>query len=148
MSELFDWFAAHPQVVSLLVASSVLLFVAGVVLTPVALCRLPADYFLGERPPLARSARRHPVLWFGALVLKNVLGGVLVLAGLVMLALPGPGLVTLLVGVTLLNFPGKRALEIWIVQRQVVLDGINWIRVRAAREPLRVPPRKTKPGQR
>ena len=59
--------------------------------------------------------------------------------GLAMLVLPGQGVITILVGITLLNFPGKRRLELRIVRQRPVLLAINWIRARANRPPLVLP---------
>ena len=61
------------------------------------------------------------------------------LAGIAMLALPGQGILTILVGITLLNFPGKRRLELRIVRQRRVLRAINWMRAKAKRPPLVLP---------
>jgi len=57
-------------------------------------------------------------------------------AGIIMLVLPGQGIFTILIGIMLLNFPGKYRLERWIVARRPVLRSINWLRRRAGRAPL------------
>ncbi len=71
------------------------------------------------------------------LIIKNVLGVGLLLAGILMLVLPGQGLFTMFVGIMMMNFPGKYKLERWIVARGPVLKSINWMRKRAGHEPLR-----------
>jgi hypothetical protein len=45
----------------------------------------------------------------------------------------------MLVGLGLTSFPGKRRLELWVVQRRSVRRAIAWLRRRAGREPLRYP---------
>jgi hypothetical protein len=55
-----------------------------------------------------------------------------------MLLLPGQGLLTILVGILITEFPGKYRLARWIITRRRVLSAINWLRKRAGREPLRV----------
>jgi len=72
-------------------------------------------------------------------VVKNVVGWLLVGAGVAMLVLPGQGILTLLVGLTLVNFPGKRDLELWLVRRVPVRRALDWIRRRAGRPPLQLP---------
>ena len=57
-----------------------------------------------------------------------------------MLVLPGQGILTILVGFTLLDFPGKFRLQRWIVTRRGVLESINWVRKKAGREPLALVP--------
>ena len=47
--------------------------------------------------------------------------------------------ITMLIGLMLMNFPGKHALERRIVQQPVVLRMINWMRQRAGRPRLELP---------
>jgi len=49
---------------------------------------------------------------------------------------PGQGILTILIGVMLLNFPGKRRLERWLVSRPRVLPVINGLRARFGKPPL------------
>jgi hypothetical protein len=70
------------------------------------------------------------------LILKNLLGIVLLLAGIAMLVLPGQGLITMFVSLTLLNFPGKYRLERWVISQGVVFRSINWIRQRRGYRPM------------
>jgi hypothetical protein len=55
--------------------------------------------------------------------------------------LPGQGVITILIGVMMVDFPGKFLLERRIVQYPSVLRAINWMRTKAHRRPLQVPPR-------
>lgn len=116
---------------------SIVSFVASVIAIPLILVRLPRDYFT-ERHPRTWLKEHHPVIRVVALTLKNLLGGVLLLGGLAMLVLPGQGLLTLLIGLTLLDFPGKRALERSIIGRPLVLHAINRIREKFHQPPLRI----------
>jgi hypothetical protein len=70
------------------------------------------------------------------LILKNLFGAILVLAGLSMLLLPGQGILTILVGLMFLDFPGKFAMERRLVRQRPVITAINWMRRRANRPPL------------
>jgi hypothetical protein len=79
------------------------------------------------------------------LVVKNVVGIVLLACGLVMLFTPGQGILAILVGLSLMNVPGKRALELRIVRSRPVLKAINWIRKKNHRPPLELPPRGEDP---
>ena len=67
---------------------------------------------------------------------RNVLGYLCIIAGVAMLALPGPGLLTLLIGFLLVDFPGKYRVEKWVVSRRRVLRAINWFRRRRGRGEL------------
>ena len=69
-------------------------------------------------------------------MLKNLVGGILLLGGIAMLVLPGQGLLTMLIGVSLMDFPGKRTIERKLVSRPVILETINRVRQRFDRPPL------------
>jgi hypothetical protein len=71
--------------------------------------------------------------------LKNAVGSVLVIAGILMLVLPGQGILTLFVGLTLVDFPGKRRLELWLIRKRPVLHAVGWIRSKSGRPALRLP---------
>jgi hypothetical protein len=134
------WLATHSVATAALVAASVVTFLLGLLLMPVLLARLPVDYFLRPHAPLERLGSTHPVARGVVVALKNLLGAVLLLAGILMLVLPGQGLLTMLIGLTLLNFPGKRRAELWLVRRRPVFGAISWIRRRAGRPVLKLPP--------
>jgi hypothetical protein len=71
-------------------------------------------------------------------VLKNLLGLVFLLGGAAMLFLPGQGLLTMFIGVLLLEGPGKRRFELWLVRKPAVLGALNWLRRRSGAPPLKV----------
>ena len=118
---------------------SLLAVAATVVGVPWVISRLPADYFNRERRSSWRRSGRAPLAALLLGVAKNLLGGVLVAAGAVMLVTPGQGLLTLFIGLLLMNFPGKYRLERWLVGREGVLRALNWMRQRRGRPPLEAP---------
>ena len=63
-----------------------------------------------------------------------------VIAGITMLALPGQGILTILIGISLMNFPGKRKLELRIIGQHTIYKAVNWIRAKAHKPPLQLPP--------
>jgi hypothetical protein len=81
---------------------------------------------------------RHWVLRSGAVIAKNAIGVLLVLLGIVMAlpAVPGQGLLTLLVGLMLVDFPGRRALEYKLISRPSVLRAVNRLRTMFSRPPF------------
>jgi len=104
------------------------------------LIHIPPDYFIGSRAPSERLKNWHPIARWAWLITKNILGALLVLAGVVMLFTPGQGILSLLLGITLLDFPGKVAVERWIVNRPHVLPLINRMRAKAGKPPLTFSP--------
>jgi hypothetical protein len=56
-----------------------------------------------------------------------------------MLVLPGQGLLTILMGLALTNFPGKYTLERRLVRLPSVAGGLNRIRALAGKPELEIP---------
>jgi hypothetical protein len=69
-------------------------------------------------------------------IVKIMVGLFLLICGLVMLVLPGQGLLTMLMGLSLMPFPGKNKLEKTIVARKSVRYSLNWIRMKANKKPF------------
>ncbi|HEY0099906.1 MAG TPA: hypothetical protein VGB76_13240 [Pyrinomonadaceae bacterium] len=122
-----------------LILFSVITFLASIAITILVLIKLPDTYFKASH---GREfwVERHPVLRWGGLIVKNLLGAFLVLLGVLMSlpGVPGQGVLTILLGVMLLDFPGKRSLELKLVSRPKVLRTINRIRQRFDRTPLQL----------
>jgi len=107
-------------------------------LAVLVIVNLPADHFsAGPRPILSE---KHWSLRLAVRIAKNLAGGLLVALGLVLSipSIPGQGLLTILVGLTFLEFPGKRRLELAIVRRGRVLRVLNAVRARWRRAPLEI----------
>lgn len=142
-----DWIQEHQALLWTLGGLSILTFLGTLLAIPFLVVWIPADYFLPGRGREDSWAGGHPLIRFSLLALKNLLGGLFVIAGVAMLFLPGQGALTILIGLSLLNFPGKRELELRIVRVPAVLRSINWMRARRGRRPLDLPARKERPGR-
>lgn len=116
--------------------ASVIPFLAFLIVVPLLAVRIPSDYFAHGRFNRKLWADHHLILRVMLLIGKNLLGYVFIAAGIVMLVLPGQGILTILAGIMLLDFPGKYRLLRWIVARPQVLRTLNWLRRRAGRTPL------------
>ena len=137
LTELTNTLGLTGQGVVWIVVFSFVTFVLSIAATIVVLIKLPDTYFKAEH---GREfwVERHPALRWGGLILKNLLGAMLVLFGVVMSlpGVPGQGVLTILLGVMLLDFPGKRQLELKLVSRPKVLSTVNRIRRKFDRPPL------------
>ena len=136
LAEVVDWVDANKAWMGWLVSVSVIVFLGSLLVVPWIVVRLPADYFSESAEGREQLRRSHPVLRWTFLIVKNLLGVVLFLAGLAMLVLPGQGLLTLFVSLMLLDFPGKKRLERAIVSRPTVRKPINWLRIKNGRQSL------------
>jgi hypothetical protein len=131
----WSWFEANSTLLGAAFVLSIASLVLVLLLLPVIVVRLDADHFAPDR--VLRPQRRGAV-WFVFHLGKNLLGVVFVLVGVALLLLPGQGLLTILIGLLMLDFPGKQTLERRIVARPAILAFLNRMRVRAGRPPLRV----------
>jgi hypothetical protein len=120
-------------------AISALLLLATLIAVPLVITRLPQDYFVRPGRQLWREDSDGSVLTLVLVIAKNMFGALLVVAGAIMLVTPGQGLLTLLVGLLLMNFPGKYRLERWLVLRPGVLRALNWLRRQKGRAEFQRP---------
>jgi hypothetical protein len=125
-----------------LTALSFVFFVATLIAIPFILVRLPADYF-DVRVPRPWMQDHHPVLRVAGHLVKNAIGAVFVFAGFLMLFLPGQGVLTMLIGISMLDFPSKRKLEAKLVGQPTVLSVINGMRKHRGKPPLVLAPNDT-----
>lgn len=96
------------------------------------------DHFVSERPSLVHV--RSPALRITLRIGRNLLGLLLVCMGILLSlpGVPGQGLLTIFVGLLLVDFPGKRRILLRIVRRRAILRSINKVRARFHKEPLEV----------
>lgn len=128
-----QWIPAD-VLISLTIAS-VIGFVGSLIAIPWILIRLPCDYF-DMRVPRHWMKDHHPILRLIGLIIKNCLGAVFLMAGFLMLFLPGQGVLTMLIGISFMDFPNKRKLEARIVGQPALLNAINRMRHKFNKSPL------------
>jgi phosphate/sulfate permease len=113
------------SIVAVWVASTVLsMVIAGAVLLA-----LPADYLReGDR------AQRH----WAARIARTIAGVILVAIGMVLSlpGIPGQGILTIVAGLTLIEFPGRHRLIAALIGRPAVLRAVNRLRARFKRPPF------------
>jgi hypothetical protein len=119
----------------------VLLFVVtfsiSLAIVSLILVKIPADYFRKDKPR-ELWADKPPMVRFLGIFVKNLLGLLLVALGIVMSlpGVPGQGILTILLGIMLLDFPGKRDLEYRLVSQPRVFNAINKLRHRFGKDCL------------
>ncbi|KZZ30361.1 hypothetical protein A3754_04570, partial [Alcanivorax sp. HI0083] len=90
-----------------LTITGVVMAVASLVALPWFLVRIPENYFTQAYSP---HQNRGVIAWL-VWLLRNLLAILLLFAGILMLILPGQGLLTLLIAIMTSTFPGKYRLE-------------------------------------
>ena len=118
-----------------LIVFSVIAFVGTLIAIPAILIRLPPDYFKNHHHK-PWFANHHPVIRTLGLLIKNLAGIIFLLAGIAMLFLPGQGLLTMLLGILFIDFPGKHRLEQKLIQHPQVLKAINAFREKSGKPPF------------
>ena len=138
LGPMWGWMEAHPVWVGVLMTASVLMFVGSLVVVPVFLARVPAAFFTQRYAEAVRRRARavHPVRRVGGLIVRNVAGAVLILAGLPMLVGPGQGVIAIVLGLMLMSVPGKRRVARWLLRLPGVRHATEAIRRRAGRGAL------------
>ena len=101
------------------------------------LVKIPPNYFQEDRPNEFWSGK-HPAIRLLGIIGKNILGVLLVALGIVMSipGVPGQGILTILLGIMLLDFPGRQDLERRIVSQPRVLKNVNKLRHRFGKPEL------------
>lgn len=131
---LSTWLAQHSGAIAVIAPISFLLLLASVLATPWVLAKLPANYF--SKPP---SVKPLSVGRLVMSVIKTILGIIIVLTGMVLMVTPGPGLVCLVLGLVLCEFPGKHSLLRRVIRQPSVFSTLNWLRKKASKPPFLLP---------
>jgi hypothetical protein len=98
--------------------------------------QIPYDYFLNDKRGVSNYKNKNPIFWIITLALKNIVGYCLIMGGILMLVLPGQGLLTIFVGLMLSDYPGKFKLERRIIKIRLILKTINWYRSKSNIPPI------------
>ena len=114
---------------------SVATIIVSYVLIVIGMIKIPADYFSST---YVREINRdtHFSLRWATFIVKNIIGFLLIIAGVIMIFTPGPGVPTILLGLIMMDIPGKRPLEARIIKRPEILETVNNLRARYNKPPL------------
>jgi len=137
LTEMFGQSAHLGQYAILAALIFVATLVTSLAVALTVLLRLPSDYFCAPRADNIQRAGAGLFFPVGVIV-KNLFGAILVLLGIILLVpgLPGQGLLTVVAGLFLVDFPGKRSLLYKLVSRPLLLQSINRLRTRFSQPPL------------
>jgi len=112
---------------------SFVVFVISLLLTPFLLGKIPQDYFVHT------NQQKVEIKHLGHLIIvigRTIVGFVLLIAGIIMLVTPGQGIISILLGLFLMEFPGKRKLELKLINHEPTFKALNWIRGKANKDPF------------
>jgi hypothetical protein len=103
----------------------------------IVIVKIPENYFSTHYQQDFLPNSSWLVRW-GAVVLKNILGVILVIVGIILSlpGVPGQGFLTILIGLIMIDIPGKRPIEARIIKRPTILAAVNDLRARYKKPPL------------
>ena len=112
---------------------SFIVFVTSLLLTPFLLSKIPQDYFIHTNQHKVEIKHLGHLI---IVVIRTLIGFVLLIAGIIMLITPGQGIVSILLGLFLMEFPGKRRLELKLINHEPTFKALNWLRGKANKDPF------------
>ena len=138
--KIISWSSMNSDLLFLLGSLSIFILIISVFMMVLIISFLPEDYFKSENRNLISSVQnsRYPLLKLLVLITKNFFGILLLLSGVLMLVLPGQGILTIITGLVFIDYPGKYKFERKLLKQKGVINSINWIRSRLSKPPLKV----------
>lgn len=103
----------------------------------IVMVKIPENYFSTHYQQDFMPNSSWFVRW-GVVIIKNVFGVILIFLGILLSlpGVPGQGILTILLGLIMIDIPGKRPLEAKIIKRPNVLYAVNKLRKRYNKPPL------------
>ena len=137
---IISWSSMNSDLLFLLGSLSIFILIISVFMMVLIISFLPEDYFKSENRNLISSVQnsRYPLLKLLVLITKNFFGVLLLLSGILMLVLPGQGILTIITGLVFIDYPGKYKFERKLLRQKGVINSINWIRSRLSKPSLKV----------
>lgn len=112
--------------------------IGSLLVVPWILIKIPSDYFYADKRKKCHWGHCPTIIRSLLLIIKNILGVMLVLSGIIMLFIPGQGMLTMIAGIVLMDFPYKYKMMRKIIKNSKILRFINRLRKKANQEPLKV----------
>ena len=126
------------SILSWLAISSLFIFFFSILAINFVIKMIPVDYFDSSKRELSPFKTSNPIIWFILFIAKNVMGYLLILGGILMLVLPGQGLLTIFLGLIFSDYPGKYKLEKKFITIKPIYRYINWVRKKSDIEPIKL----------
>ncbi|MBT23379.1 MAG: hypothetical protein CMD62_03840 [Gammaproteobacteria bacterium] len=125
--EAFSYFLQNNQIFLYISGLSTIFFLLSLLGLSWLISIIPHDYFV-DKKRVSLIKMKNPLMWLPIIIIKNSIGLVLILCGILMLILPGQGVLTIITGLIFLDYPGKFRFERSLVRNKLILNSMNWIR--------------------
>jgi hypothetical protein len=135
------WLMGYSSILIGLGGLSVLILVFSIAGMGWFIAQIPEDYFTYDKRRGKHWNKYSSKARIAIIIFKNIFGGIMLVGGLFLLVLPGQGLLTMVIGLFLIDYPGKFQLEQKIISIPSIFRSLNWFRAKA-RKPNLLHPRK------
>ncbi len=125
--EAFSYFLQNNQIFLYISGLSTIFFLLSLLGLSWLISIIPHNYFV-DKKRVSLIKMKNPLMWLPIIIIKNSIGLVLILCGILMLILPGQGVLTIITGLIFLDYPGKFRFERSLVRNKLILNSMNWIR--------------------
>ena len=136
LDQLIELISNYRAYIFWLGTASMVIFVFSLLSIKWLVAMIPSDYFINKKKSSFRS--KYPFVWLIILIIKNIMGYILIIGGIMMLVLPGQGLFTIFIGLILSNYPGKYFIEKRIISIPAIINSINWLRRKSNKNPIEI----------
>ena len=122
----WDWISDNYRLIQWVGIAFVLLFFLSLFILRCVIVRLPDDYFLNDSSAL--NKRSENLISLALRVAKNLFGFLLIICGIILLFIPGQGLVTIVLGAWIMDLPWIIKIKRKFVYSRLVKRTLNWVR--------------------
>ena len=130
------WLTGYSSILIGLGGLSVLILVFSIAGMGWFIAQIPEDYFIYDKRQAKHWNKYSSQARIAIIIFKNIFGGIMIVVGLFLLVLPGQGLLTMIIGLLLVDYPGKFQLEQKIISIPSIFRSLNWFRAKARKPNL------------
>ncbi|MBA4724185.1 MAG: PGPGW domain-containing protein [Gammaproteobacteria bacterium] len=135
LSFIYEWLEKNSYVLLYLGIFSFCIFFISIFGIKYFAAKIPKDYFTNKQR-VSRLKESSLALWLVYIVIKNFIGYIFIIFGILALVLPGQGILMILIGLVMSDYPRKQNLERRIISIKTVRRGVNWLRKKSGVEEI------------
>lgn len=135
LSFVYEWLEKNSYILLYLGVFSFCIFFMSIFGIKYFAAKIPQDYFT-KKQRVSKLKDSSVVLRLFYMITKNLIGYIFIILGILALVLPGQGILMILIGLVMSDYPGKQNLEKRIISIKTVRRGINWLRKKSGVEEI------------
>ena len=135
LSFIYEWLEKNSYILLYLGVFSFCIFFMSIFGIKYFAAKIPKDYFTNKQR-VSKIKEISIVLWLFYIITKNLIGYIFIILGILALVLPGQGILMILIGLVMSDYPGKQNLERRVISIKTVRRGVNWLRKKSGVEEI------------